>query len=329
MHLHWHYGQDFNWGGRMKNLLVYYGWMNSFNSAINQWTNEKVAQEMSKYNLIVLGDGIQLTDHGDYANSSIIISRIKQLNPNTLIFGYATVNQDYDNFCQKVSGWDDLEIDGIFMDEAGYDYGSVSTNGRKAFNDKVDLVHSQAFAHLCFVNSWKIEHVLGENSDVSYPDSTWNPNDLASNLANNDWYLLESFAVDSSGSYESKTNWFNRGEKCTSLKHLINLAALSCLDEGDADAQDKFDFIYTSACMWGVDAVGSSDYANSVSYGASNAKTKWWTRPDISKIVDPWNGASAVVADASDSDVYMGYFQNAKMEVDFSTGAETSSIENY
>ena len=54
------------------NLLIYYGWINSFNSSVNSWTNEKVAQDMAKYDLIVLGDGVQDSGHGDYSNTEII-----------------------------------------------------------------------------------------------------------------------------------------------------------------------------------------------------------------------------------------------------------------
>ena len=33
---------------RPKNLLIYYGWLNSYNSADNGWDNENVAQSMSE-----------------------------------------------------------------------------------------------------------------------------------------------------------------------------------------------------------------------------------------------------------------------------------------
>ncbi len=307
-----------------KNLLVYYGWMNSFNSASNGWSNELVAQDMAKYDLIVLGSGIESTDHGDNANINTIIPRIRVLNPDAMIFGYVTANQAYASFKSKVDEWvTNRGADGVMFDEAGYDYGTVATNGREALNSKIDYCHSQDL--LCFLNAWKVQHLFGVNSDPSYPDATWNPNRHDINLDENDWYMLESFAVDASGSYESKTTWASRGQEVVDVV-FCNVAAISCLDES-SNTQADFDFIYTSALMWELEAVGSGDYGSSVSYGASNAKTKFWNRSSVAGIEDSYN--IAVVLDGSDSDVYHRFIKDGHFKVDFSAGSETSLIDNY
>jgi len=314
-----------------KNLLIYYGWLNSFNSSQHGWNNEKVAQEMSKYDLLVFGDGIQSTSHGDWANTSVIVPRIMALNPDVKIFGYVTVYQSFANFKSKVDEWEtNLGIHGIFMDEAGYDYGSTTTNGRQAFNDKVDYVHSTD--KLCFVNAWKIEHILGNNSDASYPDSTWNPNGYDSNLNEDDWYLLESFCVNTaaytgSGGYESKTDWVARGNKAfdTRQNWKINLATVGIIADGHASETTLFNFHYTSAIMYELDAVGSAN----TYYGASDAVTKFIARPDISGINYLTDQRCNIKVHASDSDVYMKYVGFGKLLLDFSSGAQTSSITNW
>jgi len=303
----------------MKNLLVYYGYLNCFNSTTNSWNNEKVAQELSRYDLLVFGDGIQSSGHGDYSNTEIIIPRIKALNPESKIFGYVTVNQSYANFISKVDEWLVLGVQGIFFDESGYDYGSVATNGRDAFNDKVDYVHSKDM--LCFINAWKPEHIYGDNSDASYPDTTWNVNLVDSNLNISDWYLMESFAITSAASFESKTQWLSRGEEIQDYP--FNIAASSVISDSDESGQDKFDFIYTSACMWALGAVGSSH----TNYGASTSTTKMWVRPEMKCLV--WDYEPTVKVDLSDSDIYMRYIQYGKLTVDFSSGSETSSIDIY
>lgn len=310
----------------MKNLLIYYGWLNSFNSATNSWNNESVAQELAQYNLLVFGDGIQSSTHGDYSNTSVIIPRIKALNTNSLIFGYVTVNQTFANFKTKVDEWDTLNVHGIFMDEAGYDYGSSSTNSREEFNRKVDYIHSKDMN--CFANAWKIQHVLGIENDASYPNTSWNPNLVESNLYDSDWYLMESFAINSSGNYESKTQWKSRGDECAEYEeeYGINLAACSVISDSDSAGQSKFNFIYTSACMFSIAAVGSSD----TNYGASSANSKMWTRPNVYHVVNNENIYSVnVQLDVSDSDVYHRYFNKGRMKVDFSSGFETSTIEDY
>lgn len=305
----------------MNNLLIYYGWLNSFNSATNSWNNEKVAQELARYNLLVFGDGIQLSSHGDYSNSQVIIPRIQELNANAKVFGYVTVNQTYANFKTKVDNWITLGVDGIFFDEAGYDYGTVSTNSRTNFNDKVDYVHSNDL--ICFINAWNPDHVIGTENDVSYPNSSWNPDMLESNLCMSDWYLHESFAINSSGNYEVKSQWKSRGDKAQKLG--LNIAACSVISDTDQSGQAKFDFIYTSALMFNMDALGSSDTL----YGASSAKSKMWDRPDYSKIdYDPCDDANVKV-DVNDSDVYLRYCDFGILKVDFSSGAQTSSITDY
>jgi len=310
---------------RPKNLAIYYGWLNSFNSDTNQWNNEKVAQEFAKYDQVVFGDGVQDPGHGDYANTSVIIPRIKVLNPNCEIFGYVTINQDLGAFQTKASQWDDLSIDGIFLDEAGYDYGRT----RDEFNTRVAYVKSQSSASLCFANSWNIDHVIGVVNDSLYPNSTYNADENASLLTSDDYYLLESFAVNTdaytgNNGYASKTDWVARGEKSIARRATFGIKLASCGIIGDSDTagQTKFDFAYHSAIAYAFESNGTSD----TSYGASSAKTKFWTRPNPSQI-GTLRGIPSVTADAGDADVYMRYGLKSRVIVDHSVGAQISSIE--
>jgi len=313
-------------------ILFYYGWMNSFNSAVNSWNNELVAHDMAKFQLVVLGDGIQESSHGDYANTQIIIPRIQALNPNTKIFGYVTVNQSLANFEDKCDEWETLGVDGIFLDEAGYDYGTTTTNGRAAFNTKVDYVHALTNANLCFANCWNMDHIIGTENDVSYPNTTWNPSLVASNLTFNDWYLLESLAVNttaysSAGGYATKGEWAARGLKATGHRgtYGINVASVGIIANTDSDAQDLFDFCFASACMWSLEANGSSDTA----YGASSAKVDFHTRPDVSQMGRIYSCCPTVQVDVGDNDVYWRYVDFGRFSLDFSAAAQDSDIEKW
>jgi len=300
----------------VKNLLIYYGWLSSFNSAENAWTNEKVAQDLAKYGVLVLGDGLQEDTHGDYTNTETIIARVKVLNPNCQIFGYVTTNQSYNDFKRKTDEWNDLEVHGIFMDESGYDYGK----DRDEFNDRVDYVHSRSSAKVCFVNAWKPEHILSNDSaddDASYANSTYNPEMVGSNLFEDDWYLLESFGINASGGYESATQWKSRGEKARSYN--IKIAGCSIISDTDSVGQDKFDFGYIASYMHILDAYGTSD----TSYGASSAKSKMWARPAIKDIVYISNQI------VNDSSKYLLYLKNSRLTLDFSSGSEDSEILNF
>jgi hypothetical protein len=308
-----------------KELLIYYGYLNSFNSAQNAWYNEKVAQDMSKYSMLVFGDGVQDPGHPDYASTQVIIARLKVLNPDVLIFGYVTIPQIIGTFQTKVDQWNALQVNGILMDEAGYDYGT----NRVDFNTRVDYVHARTYAKICFVNAWNPDHILGTVNDVSYPNSTWNSSLTASNLLKSDWVLLESFAINTTaysgtGGYESASDWYSRGSKAISLRSTygVNFAACGIIDNTNVNGQNLFDFGFVSALMWSLDGFGTSD----TSYG-SGAAVKHWIRHDLSDIGTIWNLNPVVKVDVDDADVYIRCLESAKLLLDFSSSAQGSDVD--
>jgi len=317
---------------RPKDILVYYGWLNSFNSASNGWYNEKVAQDMSKYRILVFGDGTQNPSHGDYANTQIIIPRIKALNPCALIFGYVSTNQSYANFQTKTDQWNTLGVHGIMMDESGYDYGTTTTNGREAFNQKVDYVHGRSSSKICFSNAWNTDHILGTANDASFPNTTWNPSTIESTLNENDWVMLESFPVNTTaysgnGGYETVSDWAVRGSKANTLRSIYgcNFASVNIIDNGNVNGQDLFDFAFVSSMMWALEAFGTSDAA----YGSSSAAVQYWTRPDVSNMGLVYSINPSILLDTLDADVYHRYCELSKLSIDFSTAAQDSSITKF
>lgn len=278
------------------------------------------------------GDLYAIGDHTDFANTYEIIRRILLLNPNSKVFGYVTVNQTLSAFQTQVDEWNTLGATGIFLDEAGYDYGSVSTNGRDAFNTKVDYVHGKTSANTCFVNSWNWDHVLGTANDPSYPNTTWNPSLNQSNLTQNDWALLESFGINTlvytgTGGYEGKTNWLARGTKAVIHRYNygINIAGVGVIDNGNANGQDLFQFGYVSACMWALECFGTSDSY----YGSSSAMVDWWTRPSVSNLGKIWKLVPNISLSGLSSDVYFRYFKHGRLKLDFTSSSEDSVIESW
>ncbi len=306
---------------RPKNLLIYYGWLNAYNSAENQWQNENVAIDLCKYNVLVFGDGIQDPSHGDFANTQAILARIRELNPASLIFGYVTVNQSITDFTTKVVLWNDLEVDGIFMDEAGYDYGK----NRAELNSRIDVVHSQETANTCFLNAWNIDHILGIEEDSNFPNATFNPGLVDSNAYEDDWYLLESFAVNTSAygtndGYANGSEWVVRGNKAIEKRkeYGIKLASTGIINDDNPEGQSLFDFCYRSALAFSLNANGTSD----AFYGASSAATKYWDRPK------PYHFTKeeefSVVEDQKTANAYIRFFPFMKVTLNF--GTNSSSI---
>lgn len=303
-----------------KNLLIYYGYPNSFNSLINGWDNEKVAQDMAKYSLIILGDGVEDPGHSDYANTQIIIPRVKALNPSAIIFGYVTANQALSNFNTKVDQWDTLQVHGIFMDEAGYDFGVTRAN----FNSEVDYVHSKTYSKLCFANSWGLINILGVEDDPSYPNSTYNPSLVDSHLVEDDWVLLESFPVNTLAGYESPLSWAYRGNKVQSLRasYGVNFAGCGVINNDNANGEILFKYGYLSAIMWSLEAYGTSD----VYYGASSAQVKFWNRPEVSNLGNLWGISTTVTQDKGDTGIYHRYLDYGRVSLGWVAPGETGAI---
>jgi len=313
---------------RPRDLLLYYGYLNSFNSATHGWNNEKVAQEMAQYSLFVFGNGVTDPTHPDYNNATQIIHRVKALNPNGLIFGYVAATETYENFVTKADQVNAVDADGVFIDSAGYDYGVNRSN----FNVRVDYIHGLSDANMAFANAWNTDHILGTNNDASYPNATWNPNLLQSSLqAEQDWVLMESFPVNTTawgdGGYEGKAEWYSRAAKMVTLRNEYDIKFAGCIviNNANVNGQGLFDFGFVSAMMWCLDAFGSSDTA----YGASTAQVKWWDRPDITSMGKIWDVAPATLEDKNDADVYMRYSGCGQLKLDFSTGAQTNSITKW
>jgi hypothetical protein len=297
----------------MQDMLIYYGWLNAFNSAENQWDNEKVANDLAKYNILVFGDGLENPPHGDYANTVVIINRIKAIKPSIKIFGYASTNLDLSVFTGKVNGWSVLGVNGIFMDEAGYDYGKT----REDFNDRVDCVHGKGM--LVFANAWNPDHVFGTAEDVSYPNSLFNPYLIQSNLDGSDWLLMENSGIVNT-MHEDMALWQTRVNKVLALHetHKFNYAACSVINNTTANGADLFKFGYCAALIAGANAYGSSD----IYYGASSAAVKWWVRPGVAI------GAPEAVI-GSFGTTQFKYFSSGKIVLNFAIGSELATITKW
>ena len=306
-----------------KDLLIYYSWINSFNSAQNGWDNEKVALDMARYRMIILGDGIEDPSHGDYANTQIVIPRVKDLSPDTLIFGYVAVAQSYANFQTKVSQWNTLGVHGIFMDEAGYDFGKT----RAEFNTCVDYVHGKTNAKFCFANSWNTDHVLGTANDVSYPNSTYNSGAVESHLNTLDWILLESFPINTTayaGGYESQIDWQFRGQKAVNLRAVygVNFCGAGIINNDNTNGLGLFKFGYVSALMFALEGYGTSD----TNYAASSAAVNFWNRPTITGL-NSWALYPSVRYGTDNTNVYHRYTDSAHLTLNFGTHASNTNIQ--
>lgn len=169
-------------------LLIYYGIPESINNAASP---EEAAQIFAQYDVLVLGDRLELPEHENHVTTLQIIDRIKQIHPSIQIFGYVdlgvtdgTDNLSMDMIKQRIGLWKDAGAYGVFLDDAGYDYG-VS---RARLNEAVDAVHGQSMA--AFINAWHPEDVMSSTKNADF-----NPTGTKTRITSSDLYLLESFIL--------------------------------------------------------------------------------------------------------------------------------------
>ncbi len=312
-----------------ESLLIYYGYLNAFNSDTNtnnNWDNQLVAKEFSKYNILVFGNTVASPVHPDYANAQIIVARIKQLNPATQIFGYVDTTKTQENFETDVDDWVDLGATGIFMDRAGYDFGI----DRADFNARVNYVHGEGLNVIA--NCWNQDNVYGLAEDPIYPNATFNPSELDSSLTHLDYYLLESAPINTDAytgteGYQSASDWAVRGAKAIGHRGANGprVAACGIIDDNHTSGQDLFNFGFIAAYMFSLEAFGTSHSL----YGASLPYSKWWNRPSVFGLGNcSWLNPSVQV-DNPDTDVWLRFTQFGRLWVDFSSGEQLSGIETW
>jgi hypothetical protein len=152
-------------------VAIYYGYPSLVNGAKGDL--DKAAAVFNRYRIIVFGDGIELPGHTDHANVERLIPKLT----NVRVFGYVCIGASQKLPLQQVRSrilaWQRLGANGVFLDEAGTDFGV----GHAYREQVIDFVHGQGLS--VFVNAFQPDDIFAEGS----------------HLGKGDLYLLESFVV--------------------------------------------------------------------------------------------------------------------------------------
>lgn len=103
-----------------KLLGIYYGWPSLVQGANYNLT--AAVTTFSQFDLIVFGDGISSSTHGDHANTQIIIQSLNNLGKLTygyIDLGVTTQNLSIQKMQTTVDDWAAMGIKGILWDDAG------------------------------------------------------------------------------------------------------------------------------------------------------------------------------------------------------------------
>lgn len=238
-----------------KKIKIYYAYPSALNYPTNSYNLNNVAQDFSRYDIIVLGNDLDNPSHPDH-NKTINILNKSVLN-NTEFYGYIRSGDNLNTNKNKIDNWKLMNIKGIFCAEFGFDFG-ITRNKQNAL---VDYIHSKGLKVMA--NSWNVSDIFD-----GLPNSKLN---------NNDWILLESYQIIND-QYQNKNNWRQRSNKAINYKQIygINVACITTTLSAIFN-QNKFNYAYYSSLLDGFDAFGWGEK----DYSASSSLMPYRQRPSV------------------------------------------------
>lgn len=163
-----------------KQLCIFYGWTTYVNDASGDMN--KAIAEYKNCDVLVLGAGLQDVTHPEHQNTISIITALKQQKPTLQTYGYinigiSTTNTSIATLKQHILEWKSMGITGIFVDEAGYDFGVT----RERQLEVMDFIHQNGLT--VFANAWFMNDILSPVDE--------NGRQAALPLKKEDWILFE------------------------------------------------------------------------------------------------------------------------------------------
>ena len=256
-----------------KSLLIYYGWPSAINGAANL---SQAATTLSQYSYVVLGDTLELSSNGDYGDTKSILANPAMAH--TTVFGYVDLGvttQDLNMTPvagkQSIEGeildWKAMGVQGIYLDDFGYDYDTSRTRQ----NDAVEYAHSLGL--VVMANAYTPADAFGNTK------CTLNPGQTPTALGPNDFYLYESYQV-TNGAYVPASTWEGKagtvpvngvlpltGLAAYQAKIGFRIMAVTTTDtvnntynDLSPAEQSQFNYAWYSAFQAGYTAVGWGEY---------------------------------------------------------------------
>lgn len=180
-------------------LLIYYGYPRAYRGI---WSVEGVVAAISEFNYYICGDTYQDPAHEEYAFTVQIIEQLRA--KGTKVYGYVPIGVSTSNLSiamikTRIDQWANIGVDGIFLDEFGFDYNVPRSRQIEAVNH----VYSKNLPYTA--NAWTFEDFVCNNvSELPWPSNDWryvnfttyNPNNLVLPRTSKDSYLIENFCYD-------------------------------------------------------------------------------------------------------------------------------------
>ena len=183
-------------------LAVYYGYPSLVNGSAGDIG--KAAKVFSTYDLVVFGDGLEFGDVNpnrqppgvgpdEHRKVQELISLLSRSKPGTAVYGYITIGNSQKLTLSEVERratlWREMGARGIFLDEAGYDFG----NTRSRQNAAIEVIHRLGLG--AFMNAYRPEDLFSTERAALNAAGGGNPEGKTTLLGSKDVFLLESFGL--------------------------------------------------------------------------------------------------------------------------------------
>jgi hypothetical protein len=265
-------------GASPQRLAIYYGYPSLVNGANGSLSH--AVSVFADYDVIVLGDGLEFdtprpntAGPEEHRFTSRMIRALHRTPRRPVVYGYVplgnTQRLTLEDLTDRIDRWEQMGADGVFFDEAGYDFGVT----RERQNAAVAAAHARGLS--ACLNAFRPADVfLTARTDLNDVGGG-NPDALPPLISARDAVLLESFAVrngvpEPADSLEARTRVALEGR----ARFGTRVFAIATSDEaGDHAASAEFG--WWAASVFGLDGYGWG----MPWYGAVASQLPWMHRP--------------------------------------------------
>lgn len=246
-------------------LAIYYGYPSLVNGASGNV--ERAAATFAEYDVVVLGDGLEFPDVNarrrpagvgpdEHRRTRAIIERLRAQSPSIQIYGYVDLGNTQQltiaEMQHRARLWSGMGVTGVFLDEAGYDFGVT----RERQNAVIDGIHDLGLS--AFVNAFDPDDVFSPSRVALNAAGGGNPTGAATLLGPQDAFLLESFQIRL-GQPETWSAWSARTAKAVAYRDRYRTRVFGVTTttvNTERQAAGLFGYAWWSAALWGLDGVG-------------------------------------------------------------------------
>lgn len=265
-------------------LAIYYGYPGQVNGAAGD--PMIAARVFEAYDVVVFGDGLEFADVDparrpkgagpeEHERTRTIIRRLQQGPRRTAVYGYVDLgnsqNLSLAELHRRIELWAAMGVQGIFFDEAGFDFGVT----RARQNAVVQRVH--ALGLRAFMNAFEPDDLFATKVVALNPLGGGNPMGARPSLGPSDLFLLESFQVRLGVFAEADGSIARIGRALAHRDRFgSRILAVTTTARPEHYRPEAFRYAWWSAVLWALDGFGWGE----PSFSASTSELPWRMRAE-------------------------------------------------